>query len=147
MKSVILLLFLSMAFFYSDKVRMIEYNGKEVKTTFDVDGKFIGTYEGRKTGSLVLNEDGTGQYTYDVFGFAPASCKKGAIELHWGFILEEHGEVVSFKREYGLSYPILLKSTGETQFQGCRTQVMLDFIMEYKDGKLGISSSDDWIKS
>jgi len=134
-------------FLDSDKIRFIQYQGKDVKTTFDVDAKFYGKFEGRKTGSLILNEDGTGQYTYDIFGFAPASCKKGAIQMEWGFIIDENNDIVSFPREYGLSYPILLKSTGETQFQGCRKEVMLDFIMEYKDGKIGVSSSDDWIKN
>lgn len=131
----------------NDKTRIIEYNGKKVTTTYDVSEKFIGEYAGRKTGYLLLNADGTGIYKYDVFGFAPSTCVKGDIEIEWGFLIEENGEIVSFDREYGKSYPILMKSTGETSFQGCRTPVMLDFIMEYKNGQLGVSSSDDWIKN
>lgn len=141
------LLLIVLSFIINDKTRIIEYNGKEVTTTYDVPEKFIGEYAGRKTGFLQLNADGTGIYKYDVFGFAPSSCKKGEIAIQWGFLIEEDGKIVSFDREYGKSYPILMKSTGETQFQGCRTPVMLDFIMEYKNGQLGVSSSDDWIKN
>lgn len=141
------LLLIVLSFIMNDKTRIIEYNGKEVTTTYDVPERFIGEYAGRKTGFLQLNADGTGIYKYDVFGFAPSSCKKGEITIQWGFLIEEDGKIVSFDREYGKSYPILMKSTGETQFQGCRTPVMLDFIMEYKNGQLGVSSSDDWIKN
>ncbi len=145
MKSIALFLIL-ISFVGNDKIRTIEYNGKAVTTTFDVPEQFIGEYTGRKTGFLKLNEDGTGTYKYDVFGFAPSSCKKGEIAIEWGFLIEESGSIVSFDREYGKSYPILMKSIGETQFQGCRTEVMLDFIMQYKNGQLGVSSSDDWTK-
>jgi hypothetical protein len=130
----------------TEKTRYFEYNGSKVNTTYDVDGKFYGTYKGRKTGFLTLNENGTGIYSYDVFGFAPVTCKKGAIQIEWGFLLKDNGSIVTFNREYGKSYPILLKSTSETKFQGCKTEILLDFIMEYKDGKLGVSSSDDWTK-
>jgi len=146
MKTISLFLVLFLSWTVNDKIRTIEYNGKPVKTTFGVSEKFLGMYKGAKTGFLQLNADGTGTYEYDVFGFAPASCKKGSIAMEWGFLVDKKGEVVSFDREYGKSYPILMKSTGETQFQGCRTPVMLDFIMEYKDGQLGVSSSDDWTK-
>lgn len=146
MKLTTLLLTLVLSLSTNDKVRTITYQGKEVKTTYDVADQFIGTYKGRKEGYLQLNADGTGTYVYDVFGFAPSSCKKGPITIEWGFLLDENDQIVSFPREYGKSYPILLKSTSETQFQGCRTPVMLDFIMEYKNGELGVSSSDDWIK-
>ncbi len=122
------------------------YNGSEVKTVYDVNSKFYGEYKGRKSGFLILKENGTGQYRYDIFGFAPTSCIKQTIEIEWGFLLDDNGEIVEFKRDYGLSYPILLKSTGDTKFQGCQKEIMLDFIMEYKDGQLGVSSSDDWIK-
>ena len=138
---------LLLSFVINDKIRTIEYNGKAVKTTFEVPAKFIGNYTGGKTGFLKLNEDGTGIYKYDVFGFAPSSCKKDVIAIEWGFLLDEDGGVVIFDREYGKSYPILMKSTSETKYQGCRTPVMLDFIMEYKNGQLGVSSSDDWIKN
>ena len=130
----------------TEKTRVFEYNGSKVNTTYDVDAKFYGTYEGRKTGYLILNKDGTGTYNYDVFGFAPVSCKKEAIQIEWGFLLKDDGSIVAFNREYGKSLPILFKSVSETKFQGCKTEILLDFIMEYKDGKLGVSSSDDWTK-
>lgn len=130
----------------ADKIRTINYNGKDVRTTYDVPANFIGTYQGKKLGYLQLNADGTGAYHYDIFGFAPSDCPEGAISIEWGFLLDENDELVSFEREYGRSYPILMKSTGTTQFQGCRKEVMLDFIMSYENGQLGVSSSDDWIK-
>jgi hypothetical protein len=141
------LLILFSLWFASDTVRTIEYNGTPVKTTFGVDEKFIGQYSGRKKGFLQLNADGTGEYNYDVFGFASENCDKEIIAVTWGFLLDENNEVVSFDREYGRSYPILFQSDGGPKFQGCRIQVLLDFIMEYEDGKLGVSSSDDWIKN
>lgn len=143
MKGLFLLLAL---LFFDAEYRTIEYNGSEVKTTYTADTKFYGEYKGRKGGFLQLNEDGSGTYKYDVFGFAPASCKKQPIDIEWGFLVDENNEIVSFKREYGISYPILLKSVSETKFQGCQKEVMLDFIMEYKSGQLGVSSSDDWTK-
>lgn len=129
------------------KVRTIEYNGKAVKTTFNAPDKFYGTYKGRKAGFLTLNQDGTGEYRYDVFGFAPSTCKKAPIKVEWGFLIDEKGKLVEFDREYGQSFPILLQSTGSNSFQGCRKPVMLDFIMVYKNGQIGVSSSDDWVKS
>lgn len=147
MKFSILLSICFMAFWsVSEKTRIIEYNGKAVNTTFDVPQNFFGTYKGKKKGFLLLREDGTGQYNYDIFGFAPADCSKGVIEVEWGFLLDENGSIVSFPREYGKSYPILMKSTGASSFQGCRKEVLLDFIMDYENGILGVSSSDDWIK-
>lgn len=128
-------------------IRVFEYNGSSVKTIYEVESKFYGEYTGRKSGFLKLEADGSGEYRYDVFGFAPASCAKQTIDIEWGFLLDDNGEIVSFKRDYGISYPILFKSIGETQFQGCQKPVMLDFIMEYKNGDLGVSSSDDWIKN
>lgn len=130
----------------NEKSRTIEYNGQPVNTTFEVPSQFYGKYAGAKTGYLELREDGTGIYNYDVFGFAPSECKKGPINIEWGFLLDENNQIVSFEREYGRSYPILMESTSLTSFQGCRKRVMLDFIMEYKNGSLGVSSSDDWVK-
>ncbi|QSE96953.1 hypothetical protein [Fulvivirga lutea] len=137
----------ALLFIAANDFRIMEYNGSEVRTTFDVDSKFYGTYKGRKSGYLELKQDGTGIYHYDVFGFAPASCKKQPIQIEWGFLIDENDKVVQFTREYGMSYPILFKSTGETKFQGCQKEVLLDFIMEYKSGQLGVSSSDDWTKN
>ncbi|MEO1049539.1 MAG: hypothetical protein AAFX87_02900 [Bacteroidota bacterium] len=127
-------------------VRIINYNGKDVRTTYSVDSAFLGTYKGRKSGYLKLNEDGTGEYRYDIFGPAPVDCLKQSITIEWGFLLDENNKVVKFKRGYGFSYPILYKSTGSTKFQGCREEVMLDFILETDKGALKISSSDDWKK-
>ena len=138
---------LILLFTTTDQTRIMHYNGSEVRTTFAVDNKFYGEYKGRKAGYLILNQDGTGIYSYDVFGFAPAGCKKQPITIEWGFLIDDDDKVVSFDRAYGLSYPVLLKSTGETKFQGCQKEVVLDFIMEYKNGQLGVSSSDDWIKN
>ncbi|MDH5397045.1 MAG: hypothetical protein OEX02_02800, partial [Cyclobacteriaceae bacterium] len=45
-------------------VRTIEYKGSLVKTTFKVEKQFYGRYKGRKSGFLILNEDGTGTYNY-----------------------------------------------------------------------------------
>ena len=126
--------------------KIINYNGSDVATTINVDTKFTGRYEGRKSGYLVLNPDGTGEYKYDFFGFAPSDCHAGPIKLEWGFIKESPDSIVKLDKEYGNSYPILLKATGPTKFQGCTKEVMLDFIMEYKNGNLSISSSDDWGK-
>ncbi len=130
---------------FIQKTRTIKYEGKDYLTTFDVPEKFTGTYRGSGEGYLELMEDGTGVYHYDVF-FAPPECKKQPITLEWGFLLDEKDNIVFFNRKYGRSYPILLKSTGATSFQGCRQSVMLDFILDYSDGPLLVSSSDDWSK-
>lgn len=130
----------------NDKIRYITYRNQEIKTSYDAP-KFIGEYNGRKSGYLILNEDGTGLYNYDILGFAPESCKKQAIAIEWGFMVDNNNVILKFEREYGYSYPILLKSVGATSFKGCRDEVMLDFILDYKDGSLGVSSSDDWKKS
>lgn len=145
-----LTLILTLLLFFSsgkdDKIRTIDYNGKSVKTTFEIPVEFYGKYAGQRDGYLLLKEDGTGEYNYDVFGFAPSNCKKDVIRVEWGFLLDENNQIVSFEREYGRSYPVLFKSIGATSFQGCRKQVMLDFVMQYKNGHLGVSSSDDWVK-
>ncbi|MEM9857003.1 MAG: hypothetical protein AAF843_06590 [Bacteroidota bacterium] len=133
-------------FFFLSDIRFIDYNGKSVRTTFTAPEKFYGKYSGRKTGFLLLKKDGTGEYKYDIFGHAPADCQAQTIAIEWGFIVDESDQILSFKRDYGKSYPLLIKSVSTTTFQGCRKQVILDFIMEYKDGSLGVSSSDDWKK-
>jgi hypothetical protein len=125
--------------------RIIIYRGEEYKTTISVAQNFIGTYKGRKAGYLELKSDGTGTYKYDIFGLAPASCKRTPITFEWGFLLDENNQIVKRKRDYGYSYPILFKSTSKTTFQGCRTDVMMDYIMD-KKGVLNVSSSDDWKK-
>ena len=125
--------------------RIISYRGDDYTTTVDVESRFIGTYRGRKVGYLKLNKDGTGIYKYDMFGLAPASCKRTPITFEWGFLTDSTNAVIKRKRSYGYSYPILLKSTSETTFQGCRTPVMMDYILD-KNGVLNVSSSDDWKK-
>lgn len=144
MKFLAVLLFIASSM--NDSIRIFEYQGQQVRTTFDVDEVFLGQYSGRKSGYLLLNNDGSGIYRYDIFGFAGTNCKSGEIKMEWGFLVNEEDQIVSFKREYGKSYPILMRATGINSFQGCREKIMLDFIMEYKDGQLGVSSSDDWIK-
>jgi len=134
---------LSLIQFNSSEERIINYRGDDYKTTIDVESRFIGIYKGRKTGYLELKKDGTGTYKYDLFGYAPSTCKRQAITIEWGFVLDNKGEIQKRKREYGFSYTILLKSTSETTFQGCRTPVMMDYILD-KNGVLNISSSDDW---
>ena len=129
----------------NEKTRTIHYDGKDYLTTYGVPERFVGIYSGAGEGYLELKQDGTGVYNYDIF-FAPPECRKEPINLEWGFLLDEKSNIVFFERKYGKSYPVLLKSTGETSFQGCREQVMLDFILEYTDGPLNVSSSNDWIK-
>lgn len=145
----IVFLYLSILATYTDggnnKERVIEYQGTGINTTFDVPEEFLGRYEGRRNGYLELRQDGTGTYHYDVFGFAPPSCERKPIEFIWGFILDENSEISKQERDYGYSYPVLLKSTGTNSFQGCRTDVMKDFILE-RGETLHVSSSDDWEK-
>ncbi len=145
MLHIIFLPILSLLQLQNKDERIITYRGDEYKTTIEVVEKFIGTYKGRKSGYLVLNKDGTGAYKYDIFGFAPSSCKRQAIAIEWGFLVDSLNNVIIRKRDYGNSYPILLKSTSETTFQGCRTPVMMDYILD-KNGVLNVSSSDDWKK-
>ena len=131
--------------FQPNEIKIINYRGDDYKTIIDVNERFIGTYKGNKTGYLELKKDGTGTYKYDNFGYAPSTCKRQAITIEWGFVLDEKGQIQTRKRAYGLSYTILLKSTSETSFQGCRTPVMMDYILD-KNGILNVSSSDDWKK-
>lgn len=146
MKVIGLLLLLPALIFGSiNKNRIINYQGDNYNTTFDVPAKFLGRYTGDKSGYLLLNSDGTGEYKYDIFGYAPPSCKKQTISVEWGFVLDDQGEITRKKRDYGYSYPILLKSTGPTSFQGCRSPVLMDYILVKPDG-IHVSSSDDWMK-
>jgi hypothetical protein len=127
-----------------EKIRQVMYEGTEVKTTYSPDKKFIGKYQGKKSGYLLLKEDGTGEYLYDIFG--PSSCKPGIITFEWGFLLDEKNNMIKIERDYGYSYPIVFKATSEFTFQGCSQAVFVDYILEYKNGDLHVSSSDDWIK-
>lgn len=130
----------------ADKQRIISYRGRDYLTTWQVPENFIGRYQGRKGGYLLLRADGTGEYKYDVFGLAPADCPRQPITLIWGFLLDEQGELVRRQRDYGYSYPLLLQSTGRTSFQGCRQPVMMDYLLD-KGEYLHIASSDDWRKA
>lgn len=128
-----------------DSERIITYKERAYTTTYNVPIAFIGVYKGRKTGYLKLNADGTGAYKYDIFGYAPASCQRKPIPFIWGIIVDKEGELLKNKRDYGHSYPILLQSTGSTSFQGCRTLVLKEFILD-RGKTLHVSSSDDWQK-
>ena len=136
---------ISLPFSPNEKVRQLEYNGAMVKTTFDVEHKFIGKYTGSKKGFLELNHDGNGVYQYDYSGLSP-DCPGETIEFKWGFIVDEQGEILKFERSYGYSYPIIYNCSGENAFQGCTKRTMIDYILEYDNGTITISSSDDWIK-
>ena len=124
---------------------MLEHNGSKVLTTYDFDDRFFGKYTGSKGGFLILKEDGTGIYRYD-YEQLSKGCPGTDIAFTWGFILDEKGEVVRFERPYGFSYPVIYNCTGENAFRGCTVRTMVDYIMEYNDGTLSISSSSDWKK-
>jgi len=134
--------------FYSASVkdRIITYNGTDYQTTYAAAAEFIGVYQGKKTGFLRLSADGTGEYKYDIFGYAPASCERKPIAFIWGFMLNKKGKISKNERDYGFSYPILLQSTGANSFQGCRTDVLKEYILS-KGKSLHVSSSDDWQKT
>ncbi len=144
--SLILVVFASIFSFTNDKTRFLDYNGKKVKTTYEVDQKFIGLYSGSKKGYLQLNSDGTGTYLYDRFGFAQPGCTNTPVAFHWGFILDKENKIVEYQRAYGQSIPIVLQSTTTQQFKGCREAAIVDFLMVKKDNTIGVSSSDDWVK-
>ena len=128
------------------KERMLAHNEKQIKTTFEVEDKFFGTYKGRKGGFLKLNSDGTGSYKYDYQAFLPENCEGGEIDFNWGFIVDDSGELLRFERSYGYSYPILYSCIGANSFQGCTKTSLVDYILVYKDGTITVSSSDDWKK-
>jgi hypothetical protein len=144
--SFILLVNTDTVHFQNEKIRNIEYGGKTVRTTFGVPQKFIGKYSGRKGGYMEFRADGTGSYQYDYNAFPLKGCKEGSIEFEWGFMIDEKQEIISYKREYGTSYPVLLRSISNPSFKGCREEILVDFIMEFKSGELQVSSSDDWSK-
>jgi len=129
-----------------------EYNkdfwieGEKIRVTCEADEMFFGLYKGAKKGYLSLNKDGTGEYKYDIFGIAKNGCKEDVIRFEWGFPLDKNNKKVMFKKPYGYSYPIIFKCTGDVCFQGCSKQYIIDFILDKNDGKLHVSSSDDWEK-
>ncbi|MCG8309490.1 MAG: hypothetical protein MI975_18995 [Cytophagales bacterium] len=131
--------------FMVDTTRFLEHNGSKVLTTYSIEDKFIGAYNGSKSGFLRLNRDGNGVYRYD-YSELSLECPGEEIEIKWGFILDEYGEIVKLKRTYGFSYPILYNCSGANAFQGCTKRSMIDFILVYDDGTITVSSSDDWVK-
>lgn len=140
---VVTILFICQAQVSNEKMRILEYNGSQVRTTFNIEEKFIGKYVGQKSGFLELKKDGNGIYQYDYPGITQG-CSGEHIEFTWGFIIDENDEIVKFERPYGYSYPIIYNCTGDNAFQGCSKRSMVDYILEYEDGSITISSSDDW---
>ncbi len=129
-----------------EKIRDFWINGEKIRVTNEADEMFLGKYTGAKSGYLSLKEDGTGEYKYDIFVVAGNGCKEGIIQIEWGFPLDKDNKKVKFKKPYGYSYPIIFKCTGDVCFQGCSKEYIIDFILDKNDGKLHISSSDDWKK-
>ncbi len=127
------------------KIRIFELNGRWVRVTYQADPNFYGKYQGAKDGYLLLREDGTGEYLYDM-EIPAVDCQSGIIEFEWGFLVDENEEIVRFERDYGFSYPVIYKCTGDNCFQGCRVRYLVDYIMDKKGDILEISSSDDWVK-
>ena len=126
--------------------KYFEISGKQVKVTHEANNIFYGRYQGNKTGYLLLNPDGTGEYRYDIHVGSLGDCEEGIIQLEWGLILDEKNEVVHFKRDYGYSYPIIYHASGPRTFQGCQKDFLVDYILDKNNGKLIVSSSDDWEK-
>lgn len=143
------IVFLALSLLFSSQtglsVRQLEFNGSKVNTTFDIDAKFYGKYQGSKQGFLQLNSDGSGQYNYDYSGLSK-SCSSEVIEFDWGFVVDENNEIVRFERPYGYSYPIIYNCSGDNAFQGCTKRTMVDYILVYDNGTITVSSSDDWKK-
>jgi hypothetical protein len=129
-----------------EKIRDFWINGEKIRVTNEADEMFLGMYKGAKSGYLSLREDGTGEYKYDIFVVAGNECKEGIIQIEWGFPLDKDNKKVKFKKPYGYSYPIIFKCTGDVCFQGCSKEYIIDFILDKNDGKLHVSSSDDWKK-
>lgn len=130
----------------NEKIRELEHNGSMVSTTYSIEDKFLGKYMGSKGGFLHLDGEGSGVYRYDYPGLSP-DCHSDTIKIKWGFIVDEHGDVVKLERSYGLSYPIIYNCSGQNAFQGCTKRSMLDFLLVYNDGTITVSSSDDWTKT
>lgn len=127
------------------KERLLNFDGSEVLTTYDIDNEFYGMYRGSKPGYLELRTDGTGTYRYD-YSALMKSCEGTGIDFDWGFLLDEHGKVVRFERPYGYSYPIIYSCTGKNTFRNCTLPTMIDYILVYNSGVITVSSSDDWKK-
>ncbi|BDD03389.1 hypothetical protein [Aureibacter tunicatorum] len=141
--AIIIVLFLS-AFKDASKTRTFNVNGKDVKVLIPNDAQFIGKYKGSKSGFLVLNADGTGEFKYD-YAYNENACPDKSFDIEWGLILESDGMPLKFEREYGYSYPVILKSQSGNHFEGCTEKILVDYLLVKKDG-VHVSSSDDWKK-
>ncbi|MGB3180176.1 MAG: hypothetical protein WBB45_02220 [Cyclobacteriaceae bacterium] len=140
------LLWLLTGFVRSDNTRTFIYRNEPVITTTNVPARFLGKYTGRNGGYLELRGDGTGTYVYDYFVYPTEGCVPGPVAIEWGFLINEKGGVFRYDRQYGYSYPVILKATSEnTSFQGCRETVIMDYIL-VRGKELSVSSSDDWVK-
>lgn len=129
-----------------NNTRIFKIENTEVRVTHIVDDAFYGLYKGAKTGYLLLKRDGTGEYKYDNFGIPISDCREDVIRFEWGFPLNSGNQTVKFRKPYGYSFPVILKCSGGTCFQGCSKDYILEFILDKNDGKLHVSSSDDWEK-
>jgi hypothetical protein len=129
------------------RTRIFKIENEDVRVTNEVEDMFYGLYQGAKSGYLLLNRDGTGEYKYDIFGVVSTHCREGVIKFEWGCPLGKNNNKVKFRKPYGYSYPVILKCSEEICFQGCSKDYILDFILDKNDGKLHVSSSDDWVKS
>jgi hypothetical protein len=142
-----LILLTGLISFQSGGIRVLNIDNQQVRTTFRVDSRFLGIYRGKRQGYLELRPDGSGTYRYDdaaVPGFR--DCSPGEISLFWGFILTEDGEPLRFERPYGFSYPIVYIATEGQLFQGCSRTALIDYLLEYRNGSITVSSSDDWVR-
>jgi len=125
--------------------KIFEIEGQQVEVTHIVDQVFYGRYQGGKEGYLLLKEDGTGEYAYDIH--IPAkNCSSEIIRFEWGFIVDENNQIVRFERDYGFSYPVIYKCSGDNCFQGCKKTFLVDYILDKRSETLEVSSSDDWVK-
>ena len=130
-----------------ESIKVFSVDNKQIKVTCDIDEAFYGLYKGKKTGYLLLNRDGTGEYKYDIFGVAKEGCREGVITFEWGCPVDETNKTVRYRKAYGYSYPVILKCAGDICFQGCSKEYLLEFILDKNDGRLHVSSSDDWEKN
>lgn len=128
-------------------IKIFRIDNKEIRVTCEVEEVFYGLYKGAKSGYLLINRDGTGEYKYDIIGTASPGCREGVINFEWGCPVNRDNEKVKFKKHYGYSYPFIFKCSGDICFQGCSKKYILDFILDKQDGKLHVSSSDDWKKA
>ena len=136
-------LFLFTAFYSPRSDKAFVFDGKRIKVNHEIGKKFVGKYQGKTGGYLILNEDGTGTYKYD---YSFGTCSNSPIPISWGLIKADNGSPVSFSRKYGKSYPIFFQSQDGKRFRGCQEEVLEDYLLVYKDGSIEVSTSDDWKK-